>query len=163
MKSNLRTVSFDNDNKLNIFNGWTVSTSSDAVFVHLLGSMPRENADVSIREKNPDILHSASVLTFTEEIIKEEYFPFEDSMYDSQSILVTFHKIEPKADNNFYYRFLLGERKDISFSSTFDVLIDNWIEDPYYSERYSRMVYACLPYEAPLILDTRSTICVSPF
>ncbi len=162
MKDNLRTVFLDKDNHFVIFNGWTVSVSAGSVHAQLLGSIPIEKADVSIHKENPCILHSAAI--FKKEILRETLFPVEENIYNFQkTFLSTAHELVPEADNKFYYLFLLDEEDNISFSSTFDVLVDGLAEDPYHSEKYTRIVYVSLPYDAPLILDSKNTICVSPF
>lgn len=162
MKNNLRTVSLCAGNKLAISHGWCVFPSKDTIHIDLLNPLPRKTADVSINKTTPSILHSASIIEKSHTVTTT--FKHEDDQYPTTKTTITqVLQIKPQPDNNIYYRVFLGERKDISFSSAFDVLIDGWIEDPYRSEKYIRVAYVRLHYDAPLILDSKNTICISPF
>lgn len=166
-KSNLKTVSLSTDGSLSIFYGWFVTVSNGTVYLPRLGStLPLNQANIKKIKNHPYYLHSASI---TKEISEEEIpvsleetILYEDSPRTVKVPVVQF-KVSPSPDDNVYFCFYLNSDEEITFSSTFNVLKEEWVESLSSSDEYVRVVYASLPFDAPIIIDNRKVICVSPF
>jgi len=162
VKNNLKNVYLSPKDELVYFNGWPVFASNDYIYIEHLNPLSRKHANCTFKKNHMPILHSASIhrdeLTYSPPAL-------EDDLYNTPRPPVTAQllKITPQPDDKIYYRFYLGNREDISFSSAFDIILDKWVEDPYLSENYSRLVYASLSEDVPIILDSRNVICISPF
>ena len=179
MKCNLRTVSLLDDYNFSIFPGWYVTVSSETVFVHKLGETHLRKANLKNPLHAPFYLLSASIIT--EEVEKDVPISTETEIIyqavDSKKETFPIIKIKPEPDDNFYYRFFLDD-EDISFSSDFKVIKDTWTEIYTFShlipkvssslhlsppKRDVRMIYASLPSDVPFLIDSKKTICISPF
>lgn len=91
--------------------------------------------------------------------------PTEDDIYPKVGkVIKQFLVFSPEKDDKVYFRFIFkDDDKKISFSSDFDILLDTWTERYGCSDQYDRCVYASLPKNVPLCMDSRRCICVSPF
>ena len=160
LKANLKTVYLQN-NELHFLEGWFGYVSDNTFYLHPLRPIPVELAHIKTSATGNHYLMSGS---FQKETITKKMFPAEDSTRtEAYDVIETTANLQPEVDNNFYYQFLLNDRDDISFSSDFDVLVDELVENPYHSEQYNRVVFASLPKHVPLLLDPENVICVSPF
>ena len=182
MKCNLRTVSLLDDYNFSIFPGWYVTVSSETVFLHKLGSIPLKESNLKNPLHAPFYLLSASIITEEVEedipISTENEIIYQEVDHTREKVPVI--KVQPEPDDNFYYRFFLDD-EDISFSSDFKVIKDIWTETYNFSrsshlipnkssflhlpppKRDVRMIYVSLPSDVPFIIDSKKTICISPF
>lgn len=160
MKINLKTAYLEN-NEIHFLDGWFGCVSDSTFYLHPLNSVSIDNAHIKTSETGNHYLMSAS---FKRETITKKILPSEDSFHNEEyEVTYKIVKLLPEADNSFYYQFLLNDRQDITFSSDFDVLVDELVENPYHSEQYNRKVFVRLPKEVPLLLDPENVVCVSPF
>lgn len=162
MRNNLRTVVLEHGDSLRTFEGWCVFLTEQNIFIDLIGYLPLAGADISIKKNSPSILHTGSL--FKKSYVHEVSPTKESDIYPVPR-LITREKIEisPNSDDNFYYLFNFDQHENFSFSSAFDVLISGLVEKPNHSEKYDLLVYASLPFDVPLMIDSHNTICVSPF
>jgi len=164
MTPNLRTVYLKGSKELVVFDGWFVTTAKDTVFVDILGTLNLSEANLFKKKSGLNYLLSASI---TKKVVWEVVPPSEDDIVylDSppQKKSRVILNLGAKPDDKYYYRFLLPtDEKDISFSPSFTILKSEIVED-YEPDKYIRILYASLPVKAPIALDSRKTICISPF
>ena len=157
---NLKTVVLTPDRNLKVSNGWYVTSGEEFVHTILLNSIPLHEADVSSSPNHPTYLLSGSLSTKIVECILP---PSEDDFFAKEETIYRKHvTLSPRSDDMFYYRFFLGKDDKISFSSDFTVILDDWAEENYHADQYVRIVYASLHEDAPLMIDSNNTICISP-
>lgn len=160
MKNNLKTVTLEN-NDFKFLEGWFASIQNNTLHVQLFNPIPVENINTRTTSEKITYLLSGSI---SRKYIERKFLPPEDSDSDKEETAIeTILLLHPESDGNFYYKFILDNRDDISFSTDFDVLLDELIENPYLSEQYIRVVFAKLPKDVPLILDSEKVVCISPF
>ena len=156
---NLKTAVLTPDRTFKVSDGWYVMRSEESVFPILLNSIPLHEADLSAA-KNPSYLLSGSLST---KIVECTLPPSEDDFFAKEETIYRKHvTLSPRSDDLFYYRFFLGKDDKISFSSDFTVILDDWAEENYHADHYVRIVYASLPLDAPLTIDSNNKICISP-
>ena len=157
MKRNLITV-MPEKNTISTFSGWFVTISDNAIRIDGLGKLP---SSAYVEELNPHyhLLHAASlkkkIVKRTTEIREED-----GTWAGEKACTFTKIKLRPEPDEKVYYRIFLDNTQ--SLSNAFNILLDTHVEDPIEEGKFTRIVYASLPKNLPLILDSKGTLCVSP-
>ena len=171
--TNLRTVSFEKTSiltySIKVVNGWAVFSCTKSSFsLPAFGEVVADSDNAFLYlltlKKSPRIFQGSFI---KETIMVPEYDEYlggrEPDKPTGNYIPTQIANFLPVQDNKYYYQFLLGEKNDISFSKDFDIIFDGCAEDPFHSERYLRYVYAALPLDVPLIMDSSNCVCISPF
>jgi len=151
---NLKTVCIT---PLTVFDGWYCPTPDVDIHVDGLGHLASSAHIRKVRDAYY-LLMAASVVR--EKVIARTLIPEDDLYGVSKEFETERIKLQAEPDDKTYYRIFL--QKDESISKDFDILLDSEVEDPYHAEKYERVIYASLPKDLPLVLDSRGTLCVSP-
>lgn len=143
---------------LSTFSGWFVTISKDTIYIDGLGKLA---SSPYVEEVNPHY-HLLQAASLKKKIIKRstEIREEDGTWAGEKACSFTRIKLRPEPDEKVYYRVFLDETQTLS--DDFKILLDTHVEDPYEEGKFTRIVYASLPKDLPLLLDSKGTLCVSP-